>query len=206
MLFLITPKIFASKSGNFLVSQSLTGNISGQQIPEVLVYNSIKQPVLVCNVELCSLTFKPKNFSKANIVSTALFGDGAASYIVDGEGDCEVKKSLDYTWRNTLDLMGWDVEDDGLKVIFDKVIPDFIFRNLPLIVKEFSSSKPDGYILHSGGMKIINAYKQIFNNHETISFSEEILSKFGNVSSVSVLLVLEMIIKKKLNVLFLSKI
>ena len=167
------------------------------------IYDSIKQPVLVCNIELCSLTFKPKNFSKANIVSTALFGDGAASYIVDGEGDCEVKRSLDYTWRNTLDLMGWDVEDDGLKVIFDKVIPDFIFRNLPLIVKEFSSSKPDGYILHSGGMKIIDAYKQIFNNHGTISFSEEILSKFGNVSSVSVLLVLEMIIKKKLNGIFL---
>ena len=52
-------------------------------------------------------------------------------------------------------------------------------------------------------MKIIDAYKQIFNNHGTISFSEEILSKFGNVSSVSVLLVLEMIIKKKLNGIFL---
>ena len=54
-----------------------------------------------------------------------------------------------------------------------------------------------GYILHPGGMKIIDSYKKIFDNHKSIDISEEILAKFGNVSSVSVLLVLERMLKKK---------
>ena len=55
----------------------------------------------------------------------------------------------------------------------------------------------DGYILHSGGMKIINAYKKIFNDHFSIEYSKYILENYGNVSSVSVLLVLERILKEK---------
>ena len=63
-------------------------------------------------------------------------------------------------------------------------------------MKNFSQSNLDGYVLHSGGMKIIEAYKKILNNDRTIKESEKVLSKFGNVSSVSVLLVLMEMIKK----------
>ena len=87
--------------------------------------------------------------------------------------------------------MGWGVEDDGLSVIFDKVIPDFITKKLPDVLNKFSFNNLDGYVLHSGGMKIIQTYRQILNNDKTISESEAILSKFGNVSSVSVLLTLK---------------
>ena len=61
----------------------------------------------------------------------------------------------------------------------------------------FTAQKNLGYILHPGGMKIINAYKDILNTHESIEVSEYTLSKYGNVSSVSVLLVLEEILKRK---------
>ena len=161
------------------------------------IHRFIKKPVLVCNVELCSLTFRPHIFSKENVISTALFGDGAATYIIDNDGDCKVRKSKDYTWKNTLEFMGWKVENDGLAVVFDKIIPDFILNNLSQIVKSFSKKKKMGYILHPGGMKIIDSYKKIFDNHKSIDISEEILAKFGNVSSVSVLLVLERMLKKK---------
>ena len=103
---------------------------------------------------------------------------------------------MEYTWRNSLELMGWGVEDDGLSVTFDKIIPEFILKKLPQVLNRFPIDNLDGYILHSGGMKIIDAYKKIFKNNKTILESQEILSRFGNVSSVSVLLVLNQMIKK----------
>ncbi len=169
----------------------------------VEIFKNIRKPILVCNVELCSLTFRPQIFTKENIVSTALFGDGAASYIVGEKSNCNVMKSMEYTWKNSLNLMGWNVEDDGLSVVFDKTIPDFIIKNLPKLVNKFCITNIGGYVLHSGGMKIIQAYKKIFNNNKTIEFSEKILSKFGNISSVSVLLVLKEILKKKNKGIFL---
>ena len=93
--------------------------------------------------------------------------------------------------------MGWNIENDGLSVVFNKVIPEFIEKKLPAILNSFPISNLDGYILHSGGMKIIEAYKKILNNHETIKVSQKVLANFGNVSSVSVLLALSEMIKKK---------
>ena len=164
----------------------------------VEIQKFIKKPVLVCNIELCSLTFRPQILTKENIISTALFGDGAVSYIVDNLGKCEVLKSMEYTWKSSLNLMGWKVENDGLGVIFDKSIPTFIKNNLPKLINSFSKQKKNGYLLHSGGMKIINVYKKIFGNHESIEMSQKILKDFGNVSSVSVVLVLKEAMKKKL--------
>ena len=169
------------------------GLIRGSELQKIT-----QNPVLVCNVEICSLTFRPQVLSKANIVSTALFGDGACSYILDSCGVCEVKKNVEFTWKNTEKLMGWNIEDDGLGVIFDKQIPTFINNNLPEVVKMFFDEKFNGYILHSGGMKIINAYQKIFKNHFSIEFSKNILENYGNVSSVSVLLVLEKLLKEKI--------
>ena len=163
----------------------------------VEIFRSIRKPILVCNVELCSLTFRPQIFSKENIVSTALFGDGCVSYIVGDKGDCKLLKSMEYTWKDSLSLMGWGVENDGLSVIFDKVIPEFITKELPNVLDNFSLKNIKGYVLHSGGMRIIEAYKKILNNNKTIEISRNILSNYGNVSSVSVLLVLIEMIKKK---------
>ena len=160
------------------------------------IFKSIKKPILVCNVELCSLTFRPQVFSKENIVSTALFGDGATSYLVGEDGNCEIDGLMEYTWKNSLNLMGWGVENDGLSVIFDKSIPEFIIKELPIVLSNFKIKNLHGYVLHSGGMKIIEAYKQIFKNNETIQESQRVLANFGNVSSVSVLIVLQKILKK----------
>ena len=162
----------------------------------VEIFKNKKKPILVCNIELCSLTFRPQIFSKENIVSSALFGDGAISYLVSDGGNCDVNNSMEYTWKNSLSLMGWGVENDGLSVIFDKTIPEFIIKELPILLDKFKMKKIDGYVLHSGGMKIIEAYKKILKNNETVQESQRVLSNFGNVSSVSVLLVLKEILKK----------
>ncbi len=169
----------------------------------VEIFKSIKKPILVCNVELCSLTFRPQIFSKENIVSSALFGDGSISYLIEEQGNCQILESKEYTWKNSLNLMGWGVENDGLSVIFDKIIPEFIIKNLPKVLNDFPLKNLDGYILHSGGMKIIEAYKKILNNNQTIQVSQKILSDYGNVSSVSVLLVLKEMINKTYSGVFM---
>ena len=154
------------------------------------MYKSTLKTVLVCCVEICSLTFRPQVFSKANIVSTALFGDGAVSFLIGDRGDCKILKSSEYTWKNTLNLMGWTIENDSLGVLFDKSIPEFISYKLKDVIDDFSTKKIAGYIMHPGGSKIIDSYKKIFSNHNSLLKSEEVLEKYGNISSVTIFLVL----------------
>jgi alkylresorcinol/alkylpyrone synthase len=90
--------------------------------------------VLFLAVELCALTFRKNDVSKSNIVATALFGDGAAGAILstDGEGP-EVGAAGEYTWPASLDVMGWDMAEDGLKARFAQSIPGLVaadFRKL----------------------------------------------------------------------------
>ncbi len=156
------------------------------------MYRSSLKTVLVCCVEICSLTFRPQIFSKANIVSTALFGDGAVSFLIGNKGDCEILKSSEYTWKNTLNLMGWTIENDSLGVLFDKSIPNFISSKLKTVIDDFSSKKFNGFIMHPGGSKIIDSYKEIFSHHNSLNKSKEVLEKYGNISSVTIFLVLMM--------------
>jgi alkylresorcinol/alkylpyrone synthase len=79
--------------------------------------------VLLLVVELCALTFRFQDRSKSNLVATALFGDGAAAAIVscrDDAGGPELGPAHEHTWPDSLDVMGWDVADDGLKVVFSR--------------------------------------------------------------------------------------
>src|ERR1700685_234283 len=93
--------------------------------------------VLFLAVELCALTFRKNDISKSNIVATALFGDGAAGAILstDGEGP-EVGPSGEYTWPQSLDVMGWDMAEDGLKARFAKSIPDLVARDFRKLLDE----------------------------------------------------------------------
>jgi alkylresorcinol/alkylpyrone synthase len=79
--------------------------------------------VLFLVVELCALSFRRDDWSKSNVVATALFGDGAAAALLstEGEGPAMVAAGA-YTWPGSLDVMGWDVTDDGLKALFSRAI------------------------------------------------------------------------------------
>ena len=94
--------------------------------------------VLFLVVELCALTFRKNDISKSNIVATALFGDGAAGAILstDGEGP-ELGPAGEYTWPHSLDVMGWDMAEDGLKARFAKSIPDLVASDFRQLLDEF---------------------------------------------------------------------
>src|SRR5437868_1004088 len=90
--------------------------------------------VLFLVVELCALTFRKNDISKSNIVAAALFGDGAAGAIISSSGDGPaLGASGSHTWPNSLDVMGWEVEEDGLNARFAQSIPSLVandFRNI----------------------------------------------------------------------------
>ncbi|HET9160044.1 MAG TPA: hypothetical protein VFN88_05485 [Caulobacteraceae bacterium] len=86
--------------------------------------------ILFLVVELCALTFRHADRSKSNLIATALFGDGAAAAVVSGRGEYADRPRIsawgEFTWPDSLDVMGWDVADDGLKVVFSRDIPTLV--------------------------------------------------------------------------------
>src|ERR1700761_1384248 len=94
--------------------------------------------VLFLVVELCALTFRKNDMTKSNFVATALFGDGAAGAILSTEGEGPAfGASGEYTWPDSLGIMGWDVEEDGLKAIFAQSIPPLVANDFKPILREF---------------------------------------------------------------------
>lgn len=157
--------------------------------------------VLLLAVELCGLTFRAQDRSKSNIVATALFGDGAAAAVISSRGRHADKPMLgasgEHTWPDSLDVMGWDIGDDGLKVIFSGNIPDLVRHDLRPVVDSFYADHgilPEeiaGYLCHPGGAKVLDALEECFGlQRGTMRHARDVLREHGNMSSVTVLFVL----------------
>jgi alkylresorcinol/alkylpyrone synthase len=161
-----------------------------------------RERALVLALELCGLTFQRNDLSKSNLVATSLFGDGAAAALVSGAetGDAgpRILASRSTLWYESLDVMGWDINDRGLKVLFSRDIPSIV-RSLALpALLEFLTAQ--GIMLHDlchiiahpGGAKVIEAYEQALGLTEgKMDRARSILRRYGNMSSPTVLFVLE---------------
>jgi len=154
--------------------------------------------VLFLVVELCALTFRKDDLSKSNIVATALFGDGAAGALLSTQGEGpSLGASGEYTWPNALDIMGWDVEEDGLRAIFSTNIPKLIQQDMRAIVDRFLARNDlargdiDLFASHPGGAKVLTALEDAFGLDEGgLGDSRATLDEFGNMSAATVLFVL----------------
>jgi alkylresorcinol/alkylpyrone synthase len=151
-------------------------------------------------VELCSTSIRLDKLSKANIVATALFGDGAAAAVLRaGEGGVySVAGGAEWLWPDTLGIMGWDVEDPGLGVIFDRAIPPFVEENMATAlarILESTGQDRDGidrFTCHPGGAKVIAALETSLALDEgALDHERAVLRDFGNMSAPTVLFVLE---------------
>ena len=155
--------------------------------------------VLFLAVELCALTFRKDDITKSNIVASALFGDGAAGAIVSTEGNGpRFGVSGEHTWPNSLDIMGWDVEEDGLKARFSQSIPDLVSGKFKTVLYEFLQkndlklSDIGAFACHPGGAKVLDALEDAFGmEHGGLVESRSVLRDHGNMSAVTVLFVLE---------------
>lgn len=150
-------------------------------------------------VELCSLTFRPGDHSKSNIIATALFGDGAAAALVTcgGEG-LELSGWGEHTWPDSLDVMGWRVEDDGLGVLFSRDIPTLVREKLRPEVEVFLSRNGlavddiTKWLFHPGGVKVLDALEDGFDiPRGGFTHARSVLRDFGNMSAATVMFVLE---------------
>lgn len=155
--------------------------------------------VLLVVVELCALSFRKADTSKSNIVATALFGDGAAAAVVSTTGTGPaLKAAAEYTWPHSLDVMGWDVGADGLKAIFSRDIPSLVRRDLRDIAASFLTRQGlalgdiDQFICHPGGAKVLSALEEAFRLPAgALVEGRDVLRDYGNMSSATVLFVLE---------------
>lgn len=161
--------------------------------------------VLTLVVELCTLNFMRDELSKQNIIATALFADGAAAVVIQS-ADCAkssqnhltVAAQTEHRWPNSLDIMGWDVADEGLKVIFSRKIPDLVKNDFKPVMHDFldrerlSLSEIQNYLSHPGGAKVIDELESVFQLPiGNMKESRDILKNFGNMSAPTVLFVLE---------------
>ncbi|MFA9558442.1 type III polyketide synthase [Evansella sp. AB-rgal1] len=165
--------------------------------------------VLVLCIELCSITFQRNDSRKSNLVGTSLFADGVACSLVVGDevmvDDKLVNVFVPYIldtqstlMPNSENVMGWDIQDDGLHVIFSRDIPTIIEKWLKPNVDEFLQRSSLGidsiqhFVAHPGGKKVLQAYEASLGfSSDVTSISRNVLIENGNMSSPTVMYVLK---------------
>ena len=165
--------------------------------------------VLLLAVELCSLNFRLSDPSKAMFISSALFGDGAAALVLRGRepealshqktaAPPRIIATGEHLWTKSEDLMGWSVEDDGFGVVISTRIPSFARSELAEAASAFLAKHElelrdlDGFILHPGGRKVLEAMSSVFGiEGDELRHSWDVLRDCGNMSSPTVLFVLQ---------------
>jgi len=177
------------------------GGVSGFATASRIAASEPGTTVLLVTIELCTLAFRPDRASKADIVSMALFGDGAAAAIIrcgDGPALGRVGGATEHLWAETLDIMGWSTDQAGLGVILSRSLPDFIARNyraeFDRAMKRLAldSSEIDRVVCHPGGTKVLEAIETALELPSgTLAVERSIMRDFGNMSAPTVLFVLE---------------
>jgi len=156
--------------------------------------------VLVVAVELPSLTFQRNDVSPAHLISCTLFGDGAAAVVVTGQdrSGARVQGAQSHLFPDTYDAMGFDLRDSGFHIVLSKSVPSLIREHIGGLTTEFlanygmSREELTFFWLHPGGQKVMVAMEQELGiNGDKTRASWEVLAKHGNLSSVTVLYIME---------------
>ena len=162
---------------------------------------------LFVTVETCSISIRLDSDDPAAVVATALFGDGAAAAVVtSGEHSvARIMGGAEKIWPDTLRIMGWDVEDPGLAVVFDRAIPPFIEAELAQAVDEIcgrlgiARGDIDRLCCHPGGVKVIDAIETALQlNQGELNIEREVLRDYGNMSAPTVMFVLDKLLERGL--------
>ena len=176
------------------------GGASGLSIASRLAQARPGTNVLLVAIELCSLALRHDELTKANIVAVSLFGDGAAAVILragDG-GATRIEHSGEHLWPDTLDIMGWSVDPQGFGVILRRTIPEFVTQNLKPALQQILGRMQltlddiDQFICHPGGARVIQALESTLKlDQGTLEHERQVIADYGNMSSPTVLFILE---------------
>lgn len=161
----------------------------------------------VIAVESPTATFQLNDFSMANIVSAAIFGDGAACVLLSSHKDDEGPEILAeemYHFYSNEHMMGFKLTNSGLQMVLDIEVPDTIATHFPMIIHPFLEKNSlkiediDHLIFHPGGKKIVQTVEDLFLDlGKNIDDTKEVLRLYGNMSSATVLYVLERFMDSK---------
>lgn len=175
------------------------GGATGLALAARLAVATPGAAILLVAVEVCTLAFRMDKADKANLVATALFGDGAAACVLRaGEGGiARILGSGEHMWPGTLDIMGWQVDPQGFGVIFDRAIPPFARDKLPAAFEallqscDWDGDPIDRVLCHPGGRKVIEALEEALEFPTgRLDHERSILRDHGNMSAPTVLFVL----------------
>jgi alkylresorcinol/alkylpyrone synthase len=162
---------------------------------------------LIISVELPSLTFQRKDVTQANLISSILFGDGAAAVIVSNRPEApgpRITASETYTFPDSLDAMGFDLRDSGFHILLSKDVPEMIGAKIEGLVDGFLSRHGQtrqsirGWILHPGGSRLLgNVETALGLTKCQTQPSWDILGNVGNLSSATILFILQEWLEKR---------
>lgn len=180
--------------------------ISGMIYAKKFLESNPGKRAAVIAVESPTATFQLDDYSMANIVSAAIFGDGAACVILSSheadKGPCILAEEM-YHFYNAEHLMGFRLTNPGLQMVLDIEVPDRIAEHFPAIIHPFlekndlTIEEVEHFIFHPGGKKIIQTVESLFADlGKNIDDTKEILRLYGNMSSATVLYVLERFMEK----------
>jgi alkylresorcinol/alkylpyrone synthase len=173
------------------------------------------QLAVLLSVELCSLTIQKEDLSPANLISSGLFGDGAAAVIVAGEDCSAIAPELEQLgprilatrsvfYPQTEEMMGWRISEKGFSIVLSREVPNLVRKHIGQDVDAFLAdhghTRKDigSWVLHTGGPKVLEAIQDALDLRDgQLDASWDCLRKTGNLSSASVLVVLEEIMKHR---------
>lgn len=166
------------------------------------------QIAVLLSVELCSLTWQRDDLSVANLISSGLFADGAAAVLVAGDNvqrrGPRIVASHSVFYPDTERVMGWDISEQGFKIVLSPDVPKVVKENLGRDVDGFLAAhgltRDDigSWIMHTGGPKVLEATADALGlGPQALEISWEALRRVGNLSSASVLVVLDEVMKHR---------
>jgi alkylresorcinol/alkylpyrone synthase len=154
---------------------------------------------LLVAVEIPTLTFQRKDMSQANLISAVLFGDGAAGVVVTGREapGPRILASECFLFPNSLTAMGFDLRDTGFHIVLSKDVPELIRERVKDLAEGFLARQGlrrediSAFLLHPGGQKLLSFMQEELGlSRADTEISWDILRRYGNLSSASVLFIL----------------
>lgn len=181
--------------------------ISGLIYASQFLQANLGKKAAVLAVEAPTATFQLQDYSMANMVSAAIFGDGCACTLLSSCEDAVGPKVLGhemYHFPDATHMMGFDLVNSGLKMVLDKSVPETIAAHFPAMIHPFlekmglTIKDVDHLIFHPGGKKIVQTVEELFADlGKNINDTKEVLRLYGNMSSATVLFVLERFMNRR---------
>jgi alkylresorcinol/alkylpyrone synthase len=166
------------------------------------------QIALLLSVELCSLTWQRGDTNPAALIASGLFGDGAVAVLIAGANvklnGPNLVASTQFLYPDTQDLLGWQVSEKGFHAIISPEVPNAVLNNLGRNVDDFLATRGlkrsdiGTWLMHTGGPKVLEATAEALGlTNGQLDVSWQALKRVGNLSSGSVLVVLDEVMKNR---------